>query len=79
MIPNPPPDDRSPMAIALEWTARITAIGLEMALPASGGFWLDRRFNTLPICAAIGALLGFAVGFYHLLQIARSQSTKNGH
>jgi F0F1-type ATP synthase assembly protein I len=65
------------MAIALEWTARVTTVGMEMALPAAGGYWLDRRFNTLPICAAIGALLGFAIGFYHLLQIARGQSSKD--
>jgi F0F1-type ATP synthase assembly protein I len=73
---EPPPDDRSPMAVALEWTSRITAIGLEMALPAGGGFWLDRRFQTTPIFSAAGALLGFAVGFYHLLQIARRESAK---
>jgi ATP synthase protein I len=75
-MPDAPPDDRSPMAAALDWTARITTIGLEMALPAGGGFWLDRRFQTTPIFSAAGAMLGFAVGFFHLLQIARRQSTK---
>jgi F0F1-type ATP synthase assembly protein I len=75
-MPDKPPDDRSPMTIAMEWTARITTIGLEMALPAGGGFWLDRRYHTLPMFAAVGALLGFAVGFYHLLQIARQENAK---
>ncbi len=77
MTPNPPQDERSPMAAALDWTARITTIGLEMALPAGGGYWLDQRFHTLPILSAVGALLGFAVGFYHLLKIARQESAKN--
>jgi F0F1-type ATP synthase assembly protein I len=76
-MPETPPDERSPMAIAMEWSARITTIGLEMALPAGGGYWLDQRFHTLPVFATVGALLGFAVGFYHLLQMARRDNRKD--
>ena len=66
-------DDRSPMAIAIEWSSRLIAIGLEMALPAAGGYWLDLRIGTSPVFVILGAMLGFAAGMFHLLQIARQQ------
>ena len=67
------PDDRSPFAAALEWSTRLTAIGLEMALPAGGGYWLDHRIDTAPVFVILGAMLGFATGMFHLLQIAKQQ------
>ena len=30
----------------MEWVAKITTVGLEMALPAIGGGYLDKRFGT---------------------------------
>jgi F0F1-type ATP synthase assembly protein I len=70
------PDDRSPMTIALEWSARLMTIGLEMALPAAGGYWLDLRTGTSPLFVITGVILGFAVGMWHLLQIARQDDPK---
>ena len=67
------PERRSPMAIAAEWSARMTTIGLEMALPALGGYWLDGRIGTTPVFVIIGALLGVAVGMLHLIQMVRQQ------
>jgi F0F1-type ATP synthase assembly protein I len=67
------PDDRPPMTIAMEWSARLMTIGLEMALPAAGGYWLDGRIGTSPVFVILGAMLGFAVGMFHLMQIARRQ------
>ncbi len=64
-------DDRSPLAIAMEWSARLMGISLEMALPAGGGVWLDLRLGTSPVFVILGAMLGFAVGMFHLMQIAR--------
>jgi F0F1-type ATP synthase assembly protein I len=75
-MPETPPDDRAPMAIAAEWSARITTIGLEMALPAAGGFLLDRRIGTLPLFLVLGAMAGFAISIYHIIQIARSLDNK---
>ena len=40
------PDDRSPIAQAIEWSTRLMVIGLEMALPAGGGYWLDQLDGT---------------------------------
>ena len=39
------PDERLPIAIAMEWSARLMTIGLEMALPAGGGYWLDLHWH----------------------------------
>ena len=65
------PDDRPPMALAIEWSTRLMAVGLEMALPAGGGYWLDLRNGTKPLFVILGAVLGFALGMFHLMQIAR--------
>ena len=67
------PDERSPIAIAMEWSARLTTIGLEMAIPAGGGYWLDLRIGTSPVFVILGAMLGFAAGMFHLMQIARQK------
>jgi F0F1-type ATP synthase assembly protein I len=67
------PDDRSPVAIAMEWSARLMAIGFEMAIPAGGGYWLDLRIGTLPVFVILGVMLGFALGMFHLMQIARQK------
>lgn len=69
-------DDRSPMSIGLEWSTRLMAIGLEMALPAAGGCWLDLRIGTSPVFVILGTILGFAGGMFHLLQIAREENPK---
>jgi F0F1-type ATP synthase assembly protein I len=66
-------DDRSPMALAIEWSARLTTISLEMALPAVGGYWLDLRIGTSPVMVILGSMLGFAAGMFQLMQIARQK------
>jgi F0F1-type ATP synthase assembly protein I len=68
------PDERLPIAIAMEWSARLMTIGLEMALPAGGGYWLDLQLGTRPVFLILGAMLGFAVGMFHLMQIARQKN-----
>ena len=45
-------------------------IGLEMAIPPAGGYWLDLRVGTSPLFVILGAILGFVGGMFHLLQIA---------
>jgi F0F1-type ATP synthase assembly protein I len=73
-----PRDDRSPFAAALEWTSRTTAISLEMVAPAVFGWWLDRRWGTLPLCLLVGVALGFLTSLMSLLQLAKTAG-KNKH
>jgi len=68
-------DTRSPFAVGIEWSTRMMVIGLEMAVPAAGGYWLDSRIGSMPIFVCLGAALGFCAGMFHLLQIARLSNT----
>ena len=52
------PPDRSPVAIALEWSVTIMTIAAQMVLPGLGGYWLDKQLGT----RAVFLLLGFACG-----------------
>ena len=62
------------MTLAIEWSTRLMTIGLEMALPAAAGYWLDLRVGTPPVFVILGAVLGFTTGMFHLMQIARQGS-----
>lgn len=70
-------DDRPPLVIALAWVQQITAVALEMALPAWLGYWLDQRWGTEPWLVILGAALGFVVGMTHLMKFAASAQGKN--
>jgi hypothetical protein len=71
-----PRDERSPMAVGLEWSTRLITIGLEMAVPIVGGYWLDRGIGTLPLFVCLGALLGVAVAAWQFYRIARDLTDK---
>ena len=74
---NEPDDQRSPWAVAMEWTSRLTTISLEMVLPAVGGYWLDRHLGWgKPVFLLLGTLLGFAVSMVHLVRLAKSDSPR---
>ena len=59
-----------PIALAMEWVAKITTVALEMFLPAVAGGWLDRQLGT-NYWALIGVVLGVTVGLWHLLQMTK--------
>ena len=61
------PDSRS-VALAFEWVAKITTVGLEMALPAIIGGYADRRLGT-GYWALVGLVFGFVAGLWHLLRM----------
>jgi len=63
------PEFRPVAAEALRWVARVTAIGLEFAVPALVGRLLDLGLGTGPWLVVSGALLGLAVGMLHVLRL----------
>ncbi len=65
-----PPDDRSPLAVAMSWVSIAIAISLQMALPALLGVALDRWLATRPVFTTLGAIGGLVLGMYGLLRIA---------
>ena len=47
--------------------------GVEMVLPAVGGFFLDDWLGTSPWILCLAAVLGFGAGFLHLLMILKQK------
>ena len=67
MTPKEP--DRSPLSAGIAWSSRLTALGLEFALPPLAGYYLDDRWGTEPLLTLLGTGLGFAAGLFHLLRM----------
>ena len=61
------------MALAMEWVAKITTVGLEMVLPGIGGHYLDERLGT-GYWAPIGFVVGLVFGLWHLLQMTKPRT-----
>jgi F0F1-type ATP synthase assembly protein I len=69
--PDEEDDGRSPFAIAMDWTSRITAISMEMVLPTLGGLWLDHRLGTQPLFLVVGAMIGFSIAMSSLVRLGK--------
>jgi hypothetical protein len=59
------------MALAMEWVARITAVGIEMVVPGIAGQWLDQRIGTSFI-GLVGFAVGVVGGMWHLLLMTQA-------
>ena len=75
MAPSPR-DSQTPMAVAMQWVSKITTVSLTMALPALGGWWLDKVCRTAPWLLIVGAMLGMAAAFRQLLQMAATPQSR---
>jgi Putative F0F1-ATPase subunit Ca2+/Mg2+ transporter len=70
------PPERSPAAIALEWSVTIMTIAAEMVVPGLMGHWLDKKLNLkMPVFLLIGFALG---GLLAALSLARIAKTRGG-
>ena len=65
------------MARAMGIAHELITISLEMSLIPLGGYWLDLRFDKAPLFLILGCLLGFSIGFYHLMRFASSMKQKD--
>jgi ATP synthase protein I len=68
------PDRRSPLAVGLSLSTTLSTIGLEFALPMLLGLYADEKLGTKPVLLLVGMVLGFALGVFHLVRIARDTS-----
>ncbi|MBN2578246.1 MAG: AtpZ/AtpI family protein [Pirellulales bacterium] len=66
-------DSRSPLAVALEWSTRVTAISLQMVLPGVLGYWLDLRIGTKMVFLILGVFFGLASGLWSLIRLTREK------
>lgn len=64
-------DDRSSLALGLEWSSRITTVALEMVVPALIGYWIDLKLGTPWVFLVFGTVLGFVTGLMSLLRMTR--------
>lgn len=64
-----PPNDRSPLALAVAQSTRVTAIALEMVIPGLIGLWIDWRLGTVAVFLGLGMALGMAAGILHLIHL----------
>lgn len=53
----------------MAWGTRVTAVALEFAVPGALGYALDLWLGTAPGFTIGGAILGLAMGMYHVLQL----------
>jgi hypothetical protein len=70
-----PPNKPNPLALAIEWVAKITTVSLEMFLPAVLGAYLDNRWDTR-FLAVSGLVLGVVVGLWHLIVMTGGGSSR---
>jgi hypothetical protein len=68
-----PTDDRSPLAKAYGWAARIMVVALEMVLPGLAGYWLDQRLGTVVLFMLLGFGLGSTAAVVHLVRMVRAE------
>lgn len=55
------------MALAMEWVAKITTIGVGMVLPGIVGHYLDQWLET-SFLAIVGFAFGVAAGLWQLIR-----------
>jgi F0F1-type ATP synthase assembly protein I len=68
---QPPDDGRSAMGRGMMWASQISTLGLEVALPALGGYWLDQRWGTSPAFVLVGVVIGFGVSLYSIVKLSQ--------
>ena len=62
------------MAKAIGKASEVTTIAFMMVLPVLIGYWLDAYlFDTLPLCAIIGLVLGMTCGIWQLIKLVNRQ------
>ena len=59
------------MARGVMWASQISTMGLQVALPALGGYLLDQRWGTSPVLLIIGVFLGFAISLYSIIKLTQ--------
>lgn len=71
-----PPEERPPLAVAVEWVAKITTIAFEFFLPGLAGQWADQRWGT-KFLGLLGFGVGLTLGLWHLLKMTNTAGPKS--
>ncbi|MGL4514989.1 MAG: AtpZ/AtpI family protein [Lacipirellulaceae bacterium] len=68
-------DSQTPLAKAYGLASQCVTIVLGMAIPGLFGHVLDRWLGTAPLLLAVGFALGFPLGVWRLLVIAKERGS----
>jgi len=72
------PDDRSPLARAMEWATLATTVAAEMVVPVLIGYWIDHRLGNKFVFTTLGGIVGLTFGIWSLVRMAESSSRGRG-
>jgi len=65
------PSESRSIGLALEWVAKITTVGIIMALPAAVGQYADRQWGT-SFWGLMGLVFGVVAGIWQLLRMVQT-------
>jgi F0F1-type ATP synthase assembly protein I len=65
---------QEPTPRQMGYYAALAQIGVEMVLPAVGGYYLDQWLGTTPWIMVAAAVFGFAASLIHLFAILRQKA-----
>jgi len=56
---------------AMRWVSQVTSLGMNLAIPAGVGAWLDSKYDTSPGLTLVGVFIGSYLAFRGLQQLLR--------
>jgi ATP synthase protein I len=65
------PEQRSALALGVEWASKVTTVALGFSVPPLLGFGLDRWWGSTPVATLIGIVLGFVSGLLQTVRLAK--------
>lgn len=63
--------DQRAIANAMRWASQVTSIGMELAVPAGVGVWMDSKYGTSPGLTLVGVFFGSYLAFRGLQRLLR--------
>lgn len=71
-----PEDDRSRLALAMEWVSVVTTISAEMVVPGFLGYGLDWLCGTRVVFLMLGMAGGLTLALWHLVRLSPARNGK---
>jgi F0F1-type ATP synthase assembly protein I len=64
------PEQRSALAVGIEWSSKITTVALGFSVPPVIGFIVDRWLGWAPVATLVGIVVGFVWGLLQTVRLA---------
>ena len=66
-----PHDDRTPLAIGMQWATQIMTVAVMMVAPGLAGYWLDQWLGITAVMTIAGFAFGMVAGMWHLIRLTK--------